>query len=241
MEDLQEMYYNTFVSGFSLSKKNGKIEATGGLEITIGENMGVIDGISFYWDSAISLVLAPGSNAVRIDSIVLRKNQIERSISLAIKKGTPNINPKPPKITEDHLGIYELKICDVQVEAQSLNISQKSINDKRKLLTLSNFAPPIGDFHTQYTNEDGIFLEEHSPATLYPNTTWKIFFNQDAVTFRTEGSLSNEGRGSDGIQGDSIRNFFGYVSGMAEMSLQTLPTGPFYFVTEGGGYASGWP
>lgn len=146
---------------------------------------------------------------MRIDSIVLRKNQIERSISLAIKKGTPNINPKPPKITEDHLGIYELKICDVQVEAQSLNISQKSINDKRKLLMLSNFAPPIGDFHTQYTNEDGIFLEEHSPATLYPNTTWKMFFNQDAVTFRTEGSFSNEGRGSDGIQGDAIRNITG--------------------------------
>lgn len=167
--------------------------------------------------------------------------------------------------------MYEIRICDVQVEAKSVSVSNEAITDRRKEILFESFdkhfkimleknknlvhniinsyiednpyiiSPPVNGYYTQYTNENGVFNENQSPAVIYRGTTWKTLFNQDAVTFRTEGSLSNEGRGSDGIQGDSIRNIFGYVSGMAEMSLQTLPTGPFYFVTEGGGYASGGP
>ncbi|MEI0492058.1 hypothetical protein R4J17_06405 [Brachyspira intermedia] len=75
---------------------------------------------------------------------------------------------------------------------------------KQEVIDLLN---PIGSTYIQFAEDDGTFDASKSPEKLFGGT-WQLKYNTESVFFRTEGSLSEEGR-SNGIQGDAIRNIQG--------------------------------
>ena len=77
----------------------------------------------------ISLTTANGSNP-RIDRIVVRLNQISRSIQIAVIDGTPATTPVAPALTRTS-DIYELGIADVLVPTAATSIVTNNITDTR--------------------------------------------------------------------------------------------------------------
>lgn len=66
----------------------------------------------------------------RIDSVVLRLGFSERNMWLAIKKGTPAINPVAPEVTRT-VDYYELQLATISIPASSIKITQAQITDTR--------------------------------------------------------------------------------------------------------------
>lgn len=66
----------------------------------------------------------------RIDSVVLRLGFSERNMWLAIKKGTPAINPVAPEVTRT-VDYYELQLATISISASSIKITQAQITDTR--------------------------------------------------------------------------------------------------------------
>jgi hypothetical protein len=75
------------------------------------------------------LTTANGSNP-RIDRIVVRLNQINRSIKIAVVDGTPAATPVAPELTRTS-DIYELGIADVLVPTAATSIVTNNIMDTR--------------------------------------------------------------------------------------------------------------
>ena len=70
-------------------------------------------------------------------------------------------------------------------------------------------AIPIGSTYIQFAEDNGTFDASKSPEKLFGGT-WQLKYNTESVFFRTEGSLSEEGR-SNGIQNYAIKNIVGSV------------------------------
>lgn len=90
--------------------------------------------INGYWyenDGEFSLPIDIADGVLnRIDLVVLRWGTVERSINLAIKKGTPAVNAVAPVVQRDS-DYYELKLAEVRVTAGTVSITQANIVDTR--------------------------------------------------------------------------------------------------------------
>ena len=95
-----------------------------------------------------------------------------------------------------------IKYCGLEPN----NTSETQLKEAIDKLIL-NKSCPIGSTYIQFAEDDGTFDASKSPEKLFGGT-WQLKYNTESVFFRTEGSLSEEGR-SNGIQGDAIRNIQG--------------------------------
>lgn len=90
--------------------------------------------INGYWyenDSEFSLPIDVADGVLnRIDLVTLRWGTAERSINLAVKKGTPAVNAVAPVIQRDS-DYYELKLAEIRVTAGTVSITQANIVDTR--------------------------------------------------------------------------------------------------------------
>lgn len=90
-----------------------------------------INGYRYENTDALNMLLvtANGSNP-RIDRIVLRLSQINRSIRLAVVTGTSAVTPVAPALTRTS-DIYELGIADVLIPTAATTIAANNITDTR--------------------------------------------------------------------------------------------------------------
>lgn len=90
--------------------------------------------INGYWyENTEELMLpveAANGSLGRIDLVVLRWGTSERSINLAIKKGTPAVNAVAPFVQRDE-DYYELKLAELRIDAGCSRITQANIVDTR--------------------------------------------------------------------------------------------------------------
>ena len=86
------------------------------------------------------------------------------------------------------------------------NTSLTQLLDALNLMIL-NIVRPIKSFYIQFAEEDGTFDEDKSPSNLFGGI-WVLKYNTESVFFRTEGSLSEEGR-VNGLQGDAMQHLTG--------------------------------
>lgn len=90
--------------------------------------------INGYWyenNDELSLAIDVADGVLnRIDLIVLRWNNSERVIRLAVKKGTSATSPSVPVI-QRNADFYELKLAQVYVKAGTTKITQADITDTR--------------------------------------------------------------------------------------------------------------
>lgn len=129
-EDMQVVVANQTISGFAMyGNINEEVVATGGMNIRVGRLSGIVDGISFYFNKGIDVLIETGGSSRRIDTIVIRKDQASRKVSVEVKKGDNTNTPQP--LTQNFLGIYEIAICDVVVDVSNGNLAQNNITDRR--------------------------------------------------------------------------------------------------------------
>lgn len=90
--------------------------------------------INGYWyenDDELSLAIDVADGVLnRIDAIVLRWNNSERVIRLAVKKGVPATNASVPMI-QRNADFYELKLAQIYIKAGATRITQADITDTR--------------------------------------------------------------------------------------------------------------
>lgn len=121
--------------------------------------------INGYWyenEDEISLSIDIADGVLnRIDLIVLRWDNVERVIRLAVKKGVPATNASAPQLQRD-ADYYELLLAKVYVKAGATNIIQANITDTR--LDLSSCGLVQGVVQQFDTTEFGkqidSFIEE---------------------------------------------------------------------------------
>lgn len=124
-------------------------------------------------------------------------------------------------ITALHTLIKELKAKDISFE-DTISLGASNIHEAI-LKIIQDKIMPIGATYIQFAEDNGTFDASKSPEKLFGGT-WQLKYNTESVFFRTEGSLSEEGR-SNGIQGDAIRNIAGTIQIMT--ANLAAPTGVF--------------
>lgn len=133
--------------------------ASGGecFKVIIGSNMlikvkpgaGLINGLFFYEEQERTLqIQAAHATLDRIDRVVIRLNDRDRTTDLYVVKGTESSNPQPPSLTRN-ADIYELGIADIFVARSVTSITTDRITDTRLNKTLCGIiVGAIADINT---------------------------------------------------------------------------------------------
>ena len=109
------------------------------LAVTAGENMQIvlpagrawINGYYYRNDSALALPLENADGVLnRRDTVVLRWDVNERTITAQVLTGTPASNPEAPAITRT-AEQYDLKLAEISIPAGTTSTTQALITDTR--------------------------------------------------------------------------------------------------------------
>lgn len=131
-----QMYHAAIYTSAFIPEISGmpKISLVGAMDIEIKTCKGIIDGVGFNLISRHIVKIEKGAALPRIDTVVIRKSQKARNVSIEIVKGVPAVVPNPPEIKTENLGEYELVICNVFVKPNAVSLNSSDIDDKRIVL-----------------------------------------------------------------------------------------------------------
>ena len=126
-------YFGDLVSNgiFYRTADNLKVIDSTGMNVTVQPGSGWINGYHYQNTAPMELAI-PTANGVnpRIDRVVLRWDNVARSINLAVKAGVPGETPTPPDLTRN-ADIYELGLADIHVARGTISIASQDIADTR--------------------------------------------------------------------------------------------------------------
>ena len=128
-------YFASFIGNGVYAEHSNQLQViemtTPQMQIGIEKGQGWING---YWYENTDILYIPidAADGVlnRIDSVVLRLGFSERNMWLAVKKGTPAVNPTAPEVTRT-ADYYELQLATISIPASSIKITQAQITDTR--------------------------------------------------------------------------------------------------------------
>lgn len=128
-------YFASFIGNGVFAEHSNKLQVmemgTPQMQIGVAKGQGWING---YWYENTDTLYLPIDVADgvlnRFDSVVLRLGIAERNMWLAVKKGTPAMNPLPPEVTRT-ADYYELQLAVISIPAGSIKITQAQITDTR--------------------------------------------------------------------------------------------------------------
>ena len=128
-------YFASFIANGVFAEHSNQLQvtemATPQMQIGIEKGQAWING---YWYENTDVLYIPVDVADgvlnRIDSVVLRLGFSERNMWLAVKKGTPAVNPIAPEVTRT-VDYYELQLATISIPASSIKITQAQITDTR--------------------------------------------------------------------------------------------------------------
>lgn len=170
-------YFASFIgNGVFAGKANELVvrqKDTANMSIRVLPGQGWINGYWYENTDELSLSIDVADGVLnRIDLIVLRWDNLERVVRLAVKKGTPSSVAYPPSILRNG-DYYELKLAEVYVKAGSTKIIQADITDTRlissvcgyvtgvvKQLDTSEFGEQLNSFIVEYTKGYKEYLEQ---------------------------------------------------------------------------------
>lgn len=101
-----------------------------GMSVVVSAGCCFINGYFGWVEENETIPIENADTLARIDRIVARLNFVDRTIELAVKKGTASSNPIPVEVerTSDY---YEIVLADVKVNANVSKITQANITDMR--------------------------------------------------------------------------------------------------------------
>lgn len=95
-----------------------QVQATGPASAAVDVLPGaaLVEGGLYLSDATETLAVAANSSGnPRIDTVILRKDDIAQTIRLAVKQGTPAVTPTPPALTQTAGTMWEIPIWDIAV------------------------------------------------------------------------------------------------------------------------------
>lgn len=127
---------------------------TADMSINVLPGRACINGYFYENTDELSLSIDVADGVLnRIDSVVLRWDNVERVIRLAVKKGDSATNPVAPSLQRD-ADYYELKLAEIDIKAGATSITQDRIIDTRLNTETCGFV--IGAVQKFDTTEFGI-------------------------------------------------------------------------------------
>ena len=241
--------YQTFTQvvngdGF-ISMNENDIIITSQMNINLSPQEGIIDGLTFSMRGSKDILIKSGGSKPRIDLVVIKKDQLNRTIEIKVKPGVASDYPKPETLTQTKFGIYELPIFSIYVDINETTLNRLNITDLRsptyknntivkndRIGMIDDYAGNINKLPQSYMICDG---REVSRAGIYAKlfdkvgTIWGA--GNGSTTFNLpdgRGGVSkgagtsakyhpyNENRGNVGsYQSTAIRNITGFFAKQA--------------------------
>lgn len=107
------------------------VVAADGMIVNVAIGRAWIEGYLYLNDSPLELAIATADSALhRRDSVIVRLNMTERTITTMVLTGTYGTDPLAPAVTRT-ADVYDLKIAEVYVAAGTTKITQAMIKDTR--------------------------------------------------------------------------------------------------------------
>ena len=134
-EDAQ-LWHATRLSGVYAADGHYNVTASNGMSVTVSTGLGWMKtgefaGIVCANKAAATLDIDIADGMLpRIDRVVIRHDFIANATILAIRKGTPAVNPVAPALQRNS-DAFELGIADIRVNAGAISITQANIQDLR--------------------------------------------------------------------------------------------------------------
>ena len=120
-----------FVSGVFNGDLQVTAQETPDMTVNVAPGRANLDGKLAKWTGTNVMTLSPASGVYdRIDTIVLRRDNVNRRISIEVVTGAASLNPSPTAPVRN-VDTYELVIAQILVGVGVTSISQANITDTR--------------------------------------------------------------------------------------------------------------
>lgn len=130
-ESFEQWLKKFFISGVFQGDMQVTAQSTPDMTVNVAAGYANLDGKPARWDSANTMTLATASGVYnRIDTIVLRRDDTSRTISIEVVTGTAALNPYPTPPTRN-ADTYELVLAQIFVGVGATSITQANITDTR--------------------------------------------------------------------------------------------------------------
>lgn len=170
-----------------------QVTAAGGMSVQVGTGYSNINGKVRVIDEAETLTLSPANSRYpRIDSIVIRRDETNRTIETAVVTGAySGINPEPQAPTRNQY-YYEIVLAHIYVAAGVVEITQANITDKREDTTVCGYiTSPFEslDFTQIVAQMEAQFDEwfDYMKGQLSEDAAGRLQQEIDALTARIDG------------------------------------------------------
>lgn len=137
--DQMSEYFDAIVNqGVFQHYLNGLAVSAGtGLSVSVATGKAIIQSKWVKNDAAVNLTISAASTSyARIDAVVIRLSGSNRTITIAVKDGTPSANPSAPSMTRAG-GTYEMALAYVNVAANATSVT---VTDKRSDTSVCGWA-----------------------------------------------------------------------------------------------------
>lgn len=165
-------YFASFIGNGIFGGKSNELmvqqKSTADMSVKVLSGQGWINGYWYENDNELSLAIDVADGVLnRIDAIVLRWDNSERVIRLAVKKGTSATNPSVP-IIQRNADYYELKLAQVYVKAGATKITQADIADTRLNNEVCGFVHGVIDQFdtTDFGKQIDSFIENFEASSI---------------------------------------------------------------------------
>ena len=122
-----------------------KVNASSGMNVIVGEGDAWIQGHKIVLDADLPLAIAAADVQYnRVDSVVVFVDYVNREMNIEVKQGTPGSNPQPQALVRDATR-YEMRLAEIMVAKNTIEIKQANITDKRADNTVCGYTVGLID------------------------------------------------------------------------------------------------
>ena len=176
-----------FVSGVFTGCLQVSAQSTPDMTVQVSGGYANLDGKLGYWEGSNTLQLSTASGVYsRYDTIVLRRDNTNRQVSIEVVTGVASSNPQPtaPARTSD---LFELVLAEILVVAGATEITGSKITDKRPDSTVCGYVvtavdtPDFTELFAQFTAQAEEFMGEQAAEFLDWFDDMKDQLSEDAA------------------------------------------------------------
>ena len=144
-ESFEEWLRPFFISGVFAGDLQVTAQAEPDMTVQVAPGHANVHGKPAYWPESNTMQLATASGVYsRIDTIVLRRDNTNRTISIEVVTGTASASPQPTAPTRNN-DIYELVLAQILVGVGVTEIKNANITDKRQDATVCGYVTATVD------------------------------------------------------------------------------------------------
>ena len=191
-EDFAAYFAALLSNGVFLHQTNAlKVSAYSGLKIKIAAGQAYINGYSYENTADLQKTLTAVTGS-RIDRVVVRLDLTTRTISIAVKSGTPATTPVAPALTRT-ADVYELGLADIMLTAGTTTVTSAMITDLR---TNSTYCGGVtmrvdrDEFLGDITRTFAEFTQASSRSNINTNETMDVILGKIKKYFADLGTLA---------------------------------------------------